>query len=83
MRKDVKAMIMVATLILLFLVTIIRPPDKTPLVAGAEMLKFPPTIPHSLQNRTNCISCHEAEIRPPVTPHPERKNCQQCHVRKQ
>jgi cytochrome c-type protein NapB len=42
----------------------------------------PPPIPHSLQFRGNCLSCHAApsgveEIR---TRHPERANCRQCHV---
>ena len=42
----------------------------------------PPPIPHSLQMRTSCISCHTGpgavkEIR---TSHPERESCTQCHV---
>lgn len=42
----------------------------------------PPPIPHSLQFRENCLTCHSgpsavAEIR---TKHPERVNCRQCHV---
>jgi cytochrome c-type protein NapB len=42
----------------------------------------PPTIPHALQLRENCLSCHagpaaRAEIR---TSHPERARCRQCHV---
>jgi cytochrome c-type protein NapB len=42
----------------------------------------PPTIPHSLQLRQNCVACHagpaaRAEIR---TTHPERIRCRQCHV---
>jgi len=42
----------------------------------------PPTIPHPLFLRTNCLACHagagsRVEIR---TPHPERIRCQQCHV---
>jgi len=42
----------------------------------------PPTIPHDLQMRTNCLACHGgpsavAEIR---TDHPERANCRQCHL---
>jgi cytochrome c-type protein NapB len=41
-----------------------------------------PTIPHDLQTRGNCLSCHMgpgavAEIR---TTHPERSNCRQCHL---
>jgi cytochrome c-type protein NapB len=43
----------------------------------------PPPIPHQLQFRENCLTCHAgpaavAEIR---TKHPERANCRQCHVR--
>jgi nitrate reductase (cytochrome), electron transfer subunit len=42
----------------------------------------PPPIPHDLQFRENCLTCHAgpaavAEIR---TLHPERANCRQCHV---
>lgn len=42
----------------------------------------PPPIPHDLQFRENCLTCHAgpaavAEIR---TTHPERANCRQCHV---
>jgi nitrate reductase (cytochrome), electron transfer subunit len=42
----------------------------------------PPTIPHTLQLREQCSSCHvgpaaRAEIR---TSHPERARCRQCHV---
>ncbi len=42
----------------------------------------PPTIPHPLQLRGECLSCHagpgaRAEIR---TTHPERVRCRQCHV---
>jgi nitrate reductase cytochrome c-type subunit len=42
----------------------------------------PLLIPHSLQMRENCLACHAGphavvEIK---TSHPERQNCQQCHV---
>jgi cytochrome c-type protein NapB len=42
----------------------------------------PPTIPHTLQLRGECLTCHagpgaRAEIR---TTHPERARCRQCHV---
>jgi len=42
----------------------------------------PPPIPHDLQFRENCLTCHAgpaavAEIR---TKHPERANCRQCHL---
>ncbi|MBP7778238.1 MAG: nitrate reductase cytochrome c-type subunit [Acidobacteria bacterium] len=42
----------------------------------------PPTIPHTLQLRGQCLTCHagpgaRAEIR---TTHPERVRCRQCHV---
>jgi cytochrome c-type protein NapB len=50
-------------------------PPKTPDSA-------PPPIPHDLQFRENCLTCHAgpaavSEIR---TAHPERANCRQCHV---
>jgi cytochrome c-type protein NapB len=42
----------------------------------------PPTIPHTLLLRGECLSCHagpgaRAEVR---TTHPERVRCRQCHV---
>ena len=41
----------------------------------------PPTIPHTLWLRGNCLACHGAfgfaELQ---TSHPERANCVQCHV---
>jgi len=48
------------------------------------MLGSPPTIPHQLQMRENCVSCHAGPSAPKeirVT-HPERVNCRQCHVPK-
>lgn len=41
----------------------------------------PPTIPHTLQMRSNCIGCHGHAGEPGLrTSHPERVSCQQCHV---
>jgi len=42
----------------------------------------PPTIPHKIIMRENCVACHAGpaareEIR---TSHPERTRCRQCHV---
>lgn len=42
----------------------------------------PPTIPHRILMRENCVACHAGpgarfEI---VTSHPERTRCRQCHV---
>ncbi len=42
----------------------------------------PPPVPHTLEFRGNCLSCHAApaavaEIR---TTHPERADCKQCHL---
>lgn len=42
----------------------------------------PPTIPHSLDMRNDCLSCHAGPSAPKeirVT-HPERVNCRQCHA---
>lgn len=52
--------------------------------AGTNNAMFgsPPTIPHQLQMRENCLSCHAGPSAPKeirVT-HPERINCRQCHV---
>ena len=52
----------------------------------------PPYIPHEVKTTMNlkfssCLSCHEnggfskeLNAYAPVTPHPEFKNCRQCHV---
>jgi cytochrome c-type protein NapB len=41
----------------------------------------PPLVPHSLQAREDCMSCHgpygQVALR---TSHPERANCEQCHA---
>lgn len=42
----------------------------------------PPTIPHRILMRENCLACHDGpgareEVR---TTHPERWRCRQCHV---
>jgi cytochrome c-type protein NapB len=44
--------------------------------------QLPPSIPHDLLLRGNCLACHSgpaavAEIR---TSHPERASCRQCHT---
>lgn len=43
---------------------------------------YPPQIPHSLEERSQCLVCHqEGEAgNAPKTPHPELTNCRQCHV---
>lgn len=53
-----------------------------PRLGQSFLSSSPPTVPHSLQLRENCISCHTgpgavAEIR--VT-HAARGDCRQCHV---
>jgi cytochrome c-type protein NapB len=49
---------------------------------GPRMHPFaPPAMPHPLHERGRCTSCHgELGGSPISTPHPERVNCQQCHV---
>ncbi len=56
-------------------------PLRWPVLAAATR-DLPPAIPHALEMRTNCLTCHSppsavAEIR---TTHPERVSCRQCHV---
>lgn len=41
----------------------------------------PPTIPHRVSMRQNCMSCHGPGMpHAVVTSHPQRSNCQQCHA---
>ncbi len=59
----------------------VRPPAlRRPALPGN-----PPAIPHELQLRDQCLSCHAgpAAVADVRTSHPERVNCQQCHVRPQ
>lgn len=53
----------------------------------------PPVIPHPVEttfskNKTECLACHakggwnaELAASAPLTPHPEKEACRQCHVR--
>jgi cytochrome c-type protein NapB len=57
-------------------------PLAPPTIGGSAMPGSPPPIPHTLDMRNNCLSCHGGpsavnEIR---TSHPERVNCRQCHA---
>lgn len=46
------------------------------------LVSSPPVIPHQLQLRENCLSCHAGPSAPKEirVSHPERVNCRQCHV---
>lgn len=45
----------------------------------------PPVIPHPIADNVTgegCLACHKEGLNgAPPTPHPERVNCTQCHVR--
>lgn len=56
--------------------------NKAPGIGNNALITSPPIVPHSIQMRENCLSCHAGpgapkEIR---VSHPERVNCRQCHV---
>lgn len=55
-----------------------------PQIKQAAMPGAPPMIPHDLQLRENCLSCHAGPAAPKEirTTHPERVNCRQCHLPK-
>jgi len=41
----------------------------------------PPLIPHEIEDETGCLECHRlGDNDAPITSHPERVNCVQCHV---
>jgi cytochrome c-type protein NapB len=53
--------------------------------AGARFSEHPPpVIPHPAGDDVNaeaCLACHRAGLKgAPITPHPARLNCTQCHV---
>ena len=53
-----------------------------PQLGNAALIGSPPIIPHSLQMRENCLSCHAGPAAPREirVSHPMRVNCRQCHV---
>jgi cytochrome c-type protein NapB len=57
-------------------------PRQWPALGGSALPGAPPVIPHELQLRGDCVSCHggPAAVRELRTTHPERVNCRQCHV---
>lgn len=65
----------------LFKVSEFAPGDE-PSIKNAALPGSPPTIPHGLEMRSNCLACHAGPAAPKeirVT-HPLRVNCRQCHV---
>lgn len=59
-------------------------PPKVGKGANNELYGSPPMMPHELQMRENCISCHAGPSAPVEirVSHPERINCRQCHLPK-
>jgi len=57
-------------------------PDIPSYGVGGAVLGAPPAIPHALQMREHCVSCHGGVSAAPDirTDHPERFNCRQCHA---
>lgn len=56
---------------------------RTPVsIHNAALVTSPPPIPHTLQLRENCLSCHAGPSAPEEirVSHPERVNCRQCHA---
>lgn len=55
---------------------------KEPSSLGQPQPAGPPLIPHRVFMRENCVVCHNDNSRQEIvqTTHPERTNCQQCHV---
>jgi cytochrome c-type protein NapB len=56
--------------------------DKSFVLGKMHLPGSPPTIPHSLQMREKCLSCHSGQgsLKAIKVSHPERVNCRQCHV---
>lgn len=55
---------------------------KGPSIGNSALMTSPPIIPHQIQLRENCLSCHAGPSAPKEirTTHPNRINCRQCHV---
>ena len=58
------------------------PFQARPYVGSKDPTGRPPVVPHRILLRENCTACHGAagQAGAPVTTHPERVNCRQCHV---
>lgn len=58
----------------------LRPPE----IGLRALPGSPPVIPHELQMRENCLTCHAGPAAPRAirVTHPERINCRQCHALK-
>ncbi len=66
----------------LFVQTTFTKDQAPPVGVNSALPGSPPMIPHQIQMRENCLSCHAGPAAPReirVT-HPERINCMQCHV---
>ena len=59
-------------------------PPKVGEGANNALVGSPPMIPHQLQMRESCISCHGGPSAPKEirVSHPDRINCRQCHLPK-
>ncbi|MBI3669812.1 MAG: hypothetical protein HY237_08550 [Acidobacteria bacterium] len=57
-------------------------PAERPLRRGRLYFGVPPTIPHDAGPEMNeCLTCHaDKDSGVPLTPHPARVRCRQCHV---
>ncbi|MDN5210593.1 hypothetical protein QQ020_01000 [Fulvivirgaceae bacterium BMA12] len=55
---------------------------RHPDIHNTALAGSPPTIPHTLQMRENCLACHAGPAAPKEirVSHPSRINCRQCHV---
>jgi cytochrome c-type protein NapB len=53
-----------------------------PRLGRASLPGAPPPVPHDIQMRGNCISCHvgPGTVTAIRVEHPSRGNCRQCHV---
>lgn len=41
----------------------------------------PPLVPHEIEEESGCLDCHRlGDNDAPITSHPERVNCVQCHI---
>ncbi len=55
---------------------------RPPLGQRTEAQGSPPVMAHSALLHENCLACHAPGARQEIvsTPHPERTQCQQCHL---
>jgi cytochrome c-type protein NapB len=85
MKVLIRCLVMAGMTALLMMPVASLAEDEPNLGADAQNAEgAPPTIPHGVKDKADgkyCLVCHEKGVKgAPMTPHPERLTCTECHV---